>query len=395
MTHWKRYLLVISFAGAPVWAQTAPLPYVAPISPDDIAGALAAAEDGVRSLDLAGPALLEAQSALAQVRREARFSDSSLQRAARRGDDAAYDSGTRALDEGRYDDAIRTFDRVIAAKSDRADGALYWKAYALNRLGRRDEAIATIGSLRREYPNSRWLNDAQALEVEAKQSSGQAVSPADEANEDLKLMAINGLMRADPDKAIPLLEDILKGNSSPRLKDRALFVLTQSRTPRARQVLAGYAKGGANPDLQLRAIRYIGVSGATDAQQQLVSIYQSSNDPVVKREILRSLFAGGGSAKLLELERNEKDPALRMEAIRDLSQSRDTQPATLIGLYNSSGDTGTKKEVVHGLFARGDAKDLVDLARKETNPEMKKAIVQQLSMMHNKEALDYMMELLK
>jgi hypothetical protein len=37
----------------------------------------------------------------------------------------------------------------------------------------------------------------------------------------------------------------------------------------------------------------------------------------------------------------------------------------------------------------------VDLARKESDPVMKKSIVQRLSMMHSKEATDYMMELLK
>jgi hypothetical protein len=36
----------------------------------------------------------------------------------------------------------------------------------------------------------------------------------------------------------------------------------------------------------------------------------------------------------------------------------------------------------------------VDLARGETDPNMKKAIVSQLSLMHSKEATDYMMELL-
>jgi len=202
----------------------------------------------------------------------------------------SYDAGTRALDEHKYDEAIRRFNGVIDGKSPRADGALYWKAYALNRAGRRDEALASLATLRQNYPASRWLNDAQALESEVKQGSGQAISPADETNEDLKLMAINSLMNADPERAMPLLEGLLKGNSAPGLKDRALFVITQNRSPRARQVLFEYAKGAGNPDLQLRAIRYIGMSGTSDAQQQLSAVYTASNDPDVKREIIRSLM---------------------------------------------------------------------------------------------------------
>ena len=363
----------------------------------------------------------------------------------------AYDAGTRLLDDHKYDDAILRFNGIIDSKSARADGALYWKAYALNRIGRRDEALATIATLRSSYPQSHWLNDAQALEVEVKQGSGKAVSPADETNEDLKLMAINGLMNADPDRAIPLLENLLKGSSAPRVKDRAMFVLTQSRSPRANQVLTDYAKGAGNPDLQVRAIRYIGMTGTPEAQQQLLNIYQASTDPAVKREILRGLMTSNSKDALFNIAKSEKDPALRLEAIRQLGSlrgvdqlvqlfnlesstenkvqivrslsaagatdrlldltrnhpevrgeavrgvvmSRSTSVETLAQLYTSDADPKVKQELINGLHSRGDSKVLVDLARKESDPAMKKYIVQRLSTMNSKEATDYMMELLK
>ena len=40
------------------------------------------------------------------------------------------------------------------------------------------------------------------------------------------------------------------------------------------------------------------------------------------------------------------------------------------------------------------AKALVDIARKETDPNMKREVVQRLAMMKSKEATDYMMEVL-
>jgi hypothetical protein len=367
--------------------------------------------------------------------------------------DADYDSGTRALDDHKYEDAVRRFDAVINSKSARADGALFWKAYALNRLGRRDDALAALVVLRRDYPNSHWLNDAQALEAEAKQGSGQPVSPAQETNEDLKLMAINSLMNADPDRAMPLLEGVLKGNGAPKVKDRALFVLTQNQSPRAQQILTQYAKGAGNPDLQVRAIKYIGMSGTSDARQQLTSIYSGSTDAAVKRQVIQSLMISNGkdslfalaknekdeelraeaikqlgvmraidqlgqlyasetsadnkiqivkslfiadaSDKLLDFVRNEKDARVRGEAIRDLAMTHSASPEALAGLYASETDPKTKKEIVNGLMARGDGKLLVDLARKETDPAMKRFMVERLSMMHSKEATDYMMELLK
>jgi TolA-binding protein len=368
--------------------------------------------------------------------------------------DVQYETGARLLDNHQYDEAIARFDRVIAAKTDRADGALYWKAYALNRIGRRDEALAAVATLRHDYPQSRWLNDAQVLEAEVKQNAGRPVSPADESNEDIKLMAINSLMGADPDRAIPLLENLLKSDNSPRLKDRALFVLTQNRSPKAQQILADYAKGAGNPDLQMRAIRYIGASGTAESQQQLAAIYGSSNDAAVKREILRSLMTSGAKEQLVNVARNEKDTALRAEAIRqlgamratdqlfrlytpdvppetrneiiralmvsgagdrllelargekdqsvrseairNLSATRSTTADALVNLYTPDTEPRIKRELINGLFSRGDAKPLIEIARRETDPVMKKFIVERLAAMRNsKEATDYMMELLK
>lgn len=307
--------------------------------------------------------------------------------------DADYDTGTRALDDHKYDEAVRRFDAVINNKSQRADGALYWKAYALNRLGRRDDALAALAALRRDHPTSRWLNDAQALEAEVKQGAGKAASPAQETNEDLKLMAINSLMGADPDRAMPLLEGLLQGNSTPAVKDRAMFVLTQSQSPRAQQILAQYAKGSGNPDLQMRAIRYIGMSGTSDARQQLVSIYNASNDMSVKRQVIQALMISNAKDTLVTLARNEKDADLRADAIRQLGIMGATDQ--LLQLYSSDNDPKAKRAAIDGLFMHNDAKPLVDMARKETDPSMKRYIVSRLALMHSKEATDYMMELLK
>ena len=51
-------------------------------------------------------------------------------------------------------------------------------------------------------------------------------------------------------------------------------------------------------------------------------------------------------------------------------------------------------KVINALFLSGDAKGLVALARKETDPNMKKAIVSKLSIMGSKDATDYLMEIL-
>src|SRR5712691_4766618 len=86
-------------------------------------------------------------------------------------EEEAYDRGTEALDEERWDRALEAFDRVAAMAGHRADGALYWKAYAQRKAGRPTEAMATLAQLRKSAPQSKWLKEADALEQEIRQGA--------------------------------------------------------------------------------------------------------------------------------------------------------------------------------------------------------------------------------
>jgi tetratricopeptide (TPR) repeat protein len=123
--------------------------------------------------------------------------------------DALYERGQMALELRRWEEAIKHFGQVAAAGGPRADGALYWKAYALNKLGRRDEALAALAELRKTHSGSRWLDDAKALEIEVRQAAGKPVPPGAESDDDLKIQAMNGLAHADPERTVPALESVL------------------------------------------------------------------------------------------------------------------------------------------------------------------------------------------
>jgi hypothetical protein len=179
------------------------------------------------------------------------------------------------------------------------------------------------------------------------------------------------------------------------VKDRALFVLAENKSPRAQQVLVDYAKGSGNPDLQLRAIQYVGTWGTKDSQQTLLGIYSSSTDARVKNAILQALMSSRANDALMNIAKSEKDTSLRDSAIRYMVSNKSAPVEGLLELYATS-DAQAKRAIVDGFMGRRDGKTLVDLGRKETDPATKKFIVERLSSMHdNKEAMDYMIELLK
>jgi hypothetical protein len=366
-----------------------------------------------------------------------------------------YEDGREALDEDRFDKAEAKFEQLAQLPGPQADAALYWKAYAANKLGKRDLALATLGDLKKRFPQSRWLRDANALELEVKQSSGQQVKPGDQSDDELKMLAIQGLMNSDPERAMPLLEKVINGTGTPREKSRALFVLAQSGSAQGREIIARIAKGQSNPELQREAIKYLGIVGGGQSRQIMAEVYATNPDPSVKRailraymvggdhehlfaaaksekdeslrreairqlglvhgvseleqlyqtetstdlrrEILRAFFLAGESGKLVQAAQSEKDPELRRAAIRDLGLIRADESSTnaLKTIYARETDRGLKEEVLNAFFLQGNAAALVAIARSEKDPQLKKTAVSKLSLMHSKEATDYLMELLQ
>src|SRR4051812_16206207 len=197
-------------------------------------------------------------------------------------EDQLYSQANDALNAGNYQDAAAKFSQVADMKARKADGALYWKAYALNKMGNRSDAASAISQLRSRYPKSTWIKDATTMEMEWRGGGapsegirggvpgrvGIGVSKGrgngsgeDNGDADIQAQALFGLMNNDPERGIPICQDILKNpNKSERLKERALFLLAQNDSPKAQEVVLGVAKGQSGPDLQVRAIRQLGVS---------------------------------------------------------------------------------------------------------------------------------------
>jgi HEAT repeats len=370
-------------------------------------------------------------------------------------DASLYAEATRAINESRWSDAVGLFDRVAQMHGERAEGALYWKAYAENKEGRMANALNTCGELRKKYPKSRWLDECGALEIEIRGKSGDPVPPQDEADENLKLLALNALMQQDEAQAMPILQRILSGSQSDELKGRALFVLAQSHSPQAQTLIGQIAQGQSGPTLQMKAIRMIAAAQGKQAVDTLATIYRQSSDAQVKRVILQSYLMTGASSKLLETARQETNPELvktaiqtlgamgaaqdlltmyraannaqtkvdiinalissghdgvaplseiaqseqdaklRGQAIRNLGIAGGMSVAPdLVTTYQKNTDSETKRAAAQALFLANDAHDLVTLARGEKDVEMKQYLVQQLSLMHNQEATKYMLEIL-
>jgi HEAT repeat protein len=375
--------------------------------------------------------------------------------AAQSKEETLYSEGTRAINDAHWAQAESIFRNLASQHGPRAEAALYWEAYAENKQGNAARALEICAELRRAYSQGNWVKECSALEIEIHGKSDDPLPPQAEQDEELKLLALNSLMQQDEARAVPIIQQILNSDKSDKLKERALFVLGQDQSPQAQALLGQVASGERNPALQRKAIQMLAVTrgkqaaetlaniyrqttnvevkhailhayliigtpdplveaarhesdpelvrtavhtlGAMGATSQLLALYHDSSSPEVKAEVIGGLIPAGqkGAEALGSIAGSEQDPELRRKAIRNLGIAGGMSSApALVAIYRKNPDLETKKTVAQALFLAGDSHDLVELARAEKDPAVKQSLVQQLSLMRNKEATDYMLEIL-
>lgn len=265
-------------------------------------------------------------------------------------DDSAYSQGVRSMDEHRWADAVSNFDRVVNAKAKKADAALYWKAYSLNRMGNGPLALESCLQLRSQYAASAWNKDCSALviDVHGQQQRVDApvhvevnippidlsgipqvdmahnVGPGGHATDaDIKILALNSLLNQDPAKAIPQLRGILSSDQPMHVKKHAIFVLAQSKSPEAQSILHDAVTGKMDPQLQREAIQMMAVFQGRKANDTLAEVYRTTTDSQLKRSIIAAMFITQDAPRMVEMARNEKDLDLKRSIVSQLALMHD------------------------------------------------------------------------
>ncbi|MDP2481976.1 MAG: hypothetical protein Q8W45_01735, partial [Candidatus Palauibacterales bacterium] len=198
---------------------------------------------------------MSAQRAAAQYQVAAMQDVSALAFRAQVMADTIYRAARRALNESEYRRAIELFEQSLSQEPQYSAEALYYQALAYYRIGGRsnyDRAMQKLQEQMRRYPDAASRGDAEELAVRiegelARRGDSQAAERlAREADRldreisqevdveaqreaEIKAMALQALIQADPDRAIPYLTKVLK-NRTPETADlraQAIFILGQ------------------------------------------------------------------------------------------------------------------------------------------------------------------------
>ena len=185
--------------------------------------------------------------------------------------------------------------------------------------------------------------------------------PRDDTDQ-LKIAAIEALMHAPPDRALPLVRKVLAGNHSNEIKERALFILSQVDDPAAQATLLDFANDSSG-ELQLEAIRMIGIGGDEDALSKLKSIYESG-DTEAREAVLEAFMIAGDKQSVFDIavtaEDDEFDNAVDMLSVMG---ARDE-------LRELRNRTGASEALIHAYAVSGDFEPLRELALDGSDVEL-------------------------
>ena len=260
-----------------------------------------------------------------------------------------------------------------------------------------------------------------------------AQSDVNDVSEELKIAAVEALISAPADKALPLVTKVLEGNHSSEVKERALFILSQIDQPEAQSTLLKVARENQN-DLGLEAVRMIGISGNEESLANLASIYESGNSEAREAVLEAYMIAGDKQAVFniaLTAEGDDFDEAIEMlsvmgardelrelrgkmgvsealiqayaisgdfESLRELAlDGSDVElqtqaieamgivggeqvDSTLVEIYRNATSEGVREAALHGMLISGHDAGVLELYRSSQDPSEKKQLLEFLVM---------------
>jgi HEAT repeat protein len=173
-------------------------------------------------------------------------------------------------------------------------------------------------------------------------------------DEALKMVALEALMSAPSERALPIVIRVLEGNGSDDMKEAALFILSQIDHPDASAQLLNMAQS-ASGESRLDAIRMIGISGG-DAVDSLAAIFDSG-DSDVREAVLEAYMIAGNSQGLYNIAvnaENNDDFEAAVEMLGAMGASDE--------LSKIRASTGVSDAIINAYIISGDADAIRELA---------------------------------
>ncbi|HEX8088302.1 MAG TPA: HEAT repeat domain-containing protein [Blastocatellia bacterium] len=252
---------------------------------------------------------------------------------------------------GKFADYMKKY-----PKGKDVDAATYWMAYALVKQEKFQEADRALSRLISEFPNSRWRDDAKALQLQL--PNKQPDQDIDSYSEETRIVALQSLFQGNPDQGASMAADILRDpKRSKRLKETAITLIGQHQSRAGMELLMNIARNETDTKLRKTAIFWMGQGGNESALDMLKEFTTSSTDAEVGKAAVFAISQNGSPRAmqmLAEMARSAASGKLREEAIFWLGQrGGPSVDDELIKIFESDPDARIRKKIIFTLSQRG------------------------------------------
>lgn len=281
--------------------------------------------------------------------------------------------------------AAAKFEEFLTAhpRDLQADAALYWLATALKKQERFQAAGQALARLSKEFPRSSWASDARVMRVELASLTGDrpAIEKAlADEDEDVRLVALQSLVRLEPERAAEVAAEVLKPGSaaSPRMKLAVVALLENAGRGAATSLLVEVVRRETDQKLRKAAIYALGRGGHQGALEFLKGLVVSGGDDEIAKSAAFAIaqLPGTPAGEFLgELARTAPSREMRRSVVNWLAhQNTETAVGELVKTFDAAGDAETKALCLLALgqsnLPRAQDK-LAEVARQHAEPEVR------------------------
>lgn len=312
--------------------------------------------------------------------------------------DSLYRAARSQMNTRRWRDAARTFEtlRQRYPRSTYTGDSYYFEAMVRSRMDgagvvRERElrrAVELLLEQRESHPDAGTARDGRELllrleaqlaergDAEAGRSvvsAARAASGCDDEEGSFRATALSALLQMDPERARPLLMEVLREQDecSRELRERAVFILAQNPGEGTVEMLVELARTDPNPEIREVAVFWLSQTGREEAVDALVEILESGDaTPEVQEKAVFALGQHPGERAAEAMRRFAAapggDPKVRANAIFWMGQRGGVEAQDFLrDLYAELDDPELKERILYSVAqSRGDAANVAWLTER-------------------------------
>jgi HEAT repeat protein len=288
------------------------------------------------------------------------------------------------------------------------------RAEALSALGQMDRASAMpiVKKVLARRDECTVELRRRALFVAARDADAEAVTlimdvAKNDSDQGIRSEAMRWLPRVAGDNAVPQLEELLRTSTDEQTQRSAIYALASIDSDRARKAVRTIIERNDAPErVRYEAINSLsrerdGRTASADDVNYLRSLYTKLESPKLREAVLASLSrieTPENAQFLLGVARNVNEvTSLRASALQRIGRMQSVSANDIAKLYDVADARSLREQILNALSQRKEPEaidKMIEVARKDTDPEIRRRAVALLARSNNPRAIQLLKELI-